>query len=211
MAPALSFLCASPAPLQNGQPGLCSPPPRAPDQVTDNCPLLLAAPELGWALGSWPDCRGVGLVAGALPVLGTQKPSNRQPHTPCSLAHTCTLTSPVASSKVGGDLGLVPGVEEGSGARGCRRGGARTSGEHGNFVTSQLSRKPSHSFPRSGVLRPRMKCEGMEGGDPGCPSRGIAQSDIACAPWANRPGHTELPLRPFTLPPSSLTHVARTF
>lgn len=78
------------------------------DQVTDNCPLLLAAPELGWALGSWPDCRGVGRVAGALPALSTQTPSDQQLQPPCSLAHTLTLTSPVGSPRVGGRLGPGP-------------------------------------------------------------------------------------------------------
>lgn len=94
-------------------------PHRLRDQVTDNCPLLLAAPELGWALGDWPDCRGVGRVAGALPALSTQRPSDQQPQPPCSLAHTLTLTSPMASPRIGGRLGLVPGIDAGSGAGGC--------------------------------------------------------------------------------------------
>lgn len=78
------------------------------DQVTDNCPLLLAAPELGEAPGNWPDCRRVGRVAGALPALSTQTPSDQQPQPRCSLAHTLTLTSPVGSPRVGGRPGPGP-------------------------------------------------------------------------------------------------------
>lgn len=108
------------------------------DQVTDNCPLLLAAPELGWALGDWPDCRGLGRVAGALPALSTQRPSDQQLQPPCSLAHTLTLTSPMASPRVGGDLGLVPGTDAGSGAGGYRVGREHTHNQLGAAGMSQL-------------------------------------------------------------------------
>jgi hypothetical protein len=47
------------------------------DPVTDNCPLLLAAPELGWAPGQLARLQRSGLVAGALLAFSTQKPSGQ--------------------------------------------------------------------------------------------------------------------------------------
>lgn len=140
------------------------------DQVTDNCPLLLAAPGLGWAPGTWPGCRGAGLVAGALPALGTQRPSDQQPQPPCSLAHALTLTSSLASPKVGGDLGLVPGTKEGSGARGCQGGGDTPTLMSQLFLSSHTQVTP----PTTEALGPRVKGEGMEGAARGSFSRGRA-------------------------------------
>lgn len=49
-------------------------------------------PSLAGLRGNWPDCRGVGLVAEALPALGTQKLSGQQPqplgtHSDLDLTH----------------------------------------------------------------------------------------------------------------------------
>lgn len=116
-------------PLQNGQLGPALLPCGFWDQVADNYPLLLAAPGPGWALGSWPDCRGAGLVLDPSQCSAPRGPQINSHNLLLLDTHSdLDLTHSQPQSWVG-DLDLVPGTEAGSGARWCQGRGC-TDGEH---------------------------------------------------------------------------------
>lgn len=77
-------------------------------------------------------------MAGALPALSTQRPSDQQLQPPCSLAHTLTLTSPMASPRAGGDLGWSQELTLILGLQGVRVGREHTLNELGAAGMSQL-------------------------------------------------------------------------